>query len=94
MDQAISERMPLVLSDYSIGGTWLMNAEDPQPDYASLFEFLAQKQNEGSLAVGTFQDYNGYLEEYENQITQKQAEIDQFTAEKQKEIEAIKEKYQ
>lgn len=94
LDQAISERMPLVLSDYSMDGTWRMNAEDPQPDYTALLELLHQKQGEGSLAVGTFQDYSGYLEEYENQIAQKQEEINQFTAEKQKEIEAIKEKYQ
>ena len=51
-------------------------------------------QGQGSLVVGTFQDYTKHMAEYENQVAQKQAEIQQFTAEKQKEIDAIKEKYQ
>lgn len=94
LDQAVAKRMPLALSDYSTDGTWQMKAEDPQPDYGALFELLNQMQGQGSLVVGTFQDYTKHMAEYENQVAQKQAEIQQFTAEKQKEIDAIKEKYQ
>ncbi|OUP51008.1 hypothetical protein [Lachnoclostridium sp. An181] len=90
--QAISQKKPLILSDYTGAVTWDVSKEKSMENLVRLLEYVHQKQTEGKIGAGNFSGYLAVKEQARKATEQNRQAFEQYKQEQTKKIEELQKK--
>lgn len=90
--QAISQKKPLILSDYTGAATWDVSKEKSMENFERLLEYVHQKLTEGKIGVGNFSGYLAVKEQTRMATEQNRQEFEQYKQKQTKIIEELQKK--